>query len=108
MVQAFTHLAAFVEADRGGKFRLLEGNVHGEFAELVPDKKIVMRWRFASWPPGHYSVVTLDFTDRGSETELTLEAKGVPTSEEERMKEGWQRYYFDAIKQTFGYGARIY
>ncbi|KAL6486456.1 hypothetical protein MHYP_G00058480 [Metynnis hypsauchen] len=107
MVQAFTHLTALVEADRGGKFRLLEGNVYGEFAELVPDEKIVMRWRFAAWPAGHYSVVTLNFIDRGGETELTLEAKGVPTSEEERMKEGWQRYYFDAIKQTFGYGVRI-
>ncbi|XP_072553403.1 activator of 90 kDa heat shock protein ATPase homolog 1a [Salminus brasiliensis] len=108
MVQAFTHLAAFVDADRGGKFRLLEGNVHGEFAELVPNEKIVMRWRFSAWPAGHYSLVTLNFIDRGSETDLTLEAKGVPTSEEERMKEGWQRYYFDAIKQTFGYGVRIF
>uniref|UniRef100_A0A8B9H7S6 Activator of 90 kDa heat shock protein ATPase homolog 1 n=1 Tax=Astyanax mexicanus TaxID=7994 RepID=A0A8B9H7S6_ASTMX len=104
MVQAFTHLAAVVEGEREGKFRLMEGNVHGEFAELIPDQKIVMRWRFSSWPAGHYSVVTLNFTDQGSETELNLEAKGVPTNEEERMKEGWQRYYFDAIKQTFGYG----
>ncbi|XP_062857506.1 activator of 90 kDa heat shock protein ATPase homolog 1a [Trichomycterus rosablanca] len=107
MVQAFTHLAALVEGEKGGKFRLLEGNVHGVFAELVPDKKIVMRWRFATWPAGHYSTVTLNFTDRGSETELSLEAKEVPAAEEERMKEGWQRYYLDAIKQTFGYGARI-
>lgn len=35
MVQAFTHLAAFVDGFSGGKFRLLEGNVHGQFAELV-------------------------------------------------------------------------
>lgn len=57
--------------------------------------------------PGHFSTITLDFTDRRSETELSLEAKGVPSGEEDRMKEGWQRYYFDAIKQTFGYGAQI-
>ncbi|KAK2864392.1 hypothetical protein Q7C36_003546 [Tachysurus vachellii] len=107
MVQAFTHLTAHVDGVRGGRFCLLEGNVHGEFAELVPDQRIVMRWRFSSWPAGHFSTVTLDFTDRDSETEMSLEAKGVPSSEEERMKEGWQRYYFDAIKQTFGYEARI-
>ncbi|XP_060771743.1 activator of 90 kDa heat shock protein ATPase homolog 1a [Neoarius graeffei] len=107
MVQAFTHLAACVDGVRGGQFRLLEGNVHGEFAELVPNQKIVMRWRFSSWPAGHFSTITLDFTDRRSETELSLEAKGVPSGEEDRMKEGWQRYYFDAIKQTFGYGAQI-
>lgn len=56
---------------------------------------------------GHFATVTLDFTEQGSETELSLEVKGVPGGEEERMKEGWRRYYFDAIKQTFGYGARI-
>lgn len=56
---------------------------------------------------GHASTVTLNFVDRGNETELTVEARGVPSNEEERMKEGWQRYYFDAIKQTFGYGARL-
>ncbi|XP_076874030.1 activator of 90 kDa heat shock protein ATPase homolog 1-like [Brachyhypopomus gauderio] len=107
MVQAFTHLAAVVEGDRGGKFRLLEGNVHGEFVELIPDQMIQMKWRFSAWPAGHHSIVTLNFIDRGGETELTMTAAGVPSNEEDRMKEGWQRYYFDAVKQTFGYGVRI-
>lgn len=35
MVQAFTHAPASVDGERGGKFRLLEGNVFGEFTELV-------------------------------------------------------------------------
>lgn len=35
MVQAFTRSPATVEGERGGKFRLLEGNVFGEFTELV-------------------------------------------------------------------------
>lgn len=35
MVQAFTRLAALVEGNTGGNFRLLEGNVHGVFADLV-------------------------------------------------------------------------
>ncbi|KAK7133065.1 hypothetical protein R3I94_015073 [Phoxinus phoxinus] len=105
MVQAFTHLSAFVDGCSGGKFQILEGNVHGQFAELIPDQKIVMRWRFSSWPAGHAATVILNFVNQGSETELSLEARGVPSNEEERMKEGWQRYYFNAIKQTFGYGA---
>lgn len=40
MVEAFTHLAACVDGVRGGQFRLLEGNVHGEFAELVRTEKM--------------------------------------------------------------------
>ncbi|KAG7461209.1 hypothetical protein MATL_G00207730 [Megalops atlanticus] len=108
MTQAFTHAPAMVDGDRGGKFRLLDGNVCGEFQELVPDQKIVMRWRYKTWPCEHYANITLKFSDRGNETELEVECKGVPVSEEERTKQGWERYYFEAIKQTFGYGARLY
>lgn len=108
MVQAFTRASASVDGERGGKFRLLDGNVYGEFTELVPDEKIVMRWRFNNWPCEHYATISLSFVDRSSETELKVECRGVPDNEEERTKDGWKRYYFEAIKQTFGYGARLY
>lgn len=55
----------------------------------------------------HYATVTLTFTDKANETELKIECRGVPESEEERTRDGWQRYYCHAIKQTFGYGARL-
>lgn len=108
MVQVFTHSAAVVEGYKGGKFQLLDGNVNGEFTDLVPDEKIVMRWRFKTWPSEHYATITLNMKDRGDETELTLDCRGVPTAEEDRTKEGWKRYYFEAIKQTFGYGVRLF
>lgn len=57
---------------------------------------------------GHFATITLNFTDKGGETEVCLEGKGIPASEEERTKQGWQRYYFEGIKQTFGYGARLF
>lgn len=108
MVQAFTRCAATVEADKGGRFRLLDGNVYGEFTDLVPDEKIVMRWRFNNWPCEHYATISLTLLDCSSETELKVDFRGVPENEEERTKDGWQRYYFEAIKMTFGYGARLY
>ncbi|XP_061742765.1 activator of 90 kDa heat shock protein ATPase homolog 1-like [Nerophis ophidion] len=108
MTQAFTHAPAMVDAEKGGKFRLLDGNVLGEFTELVPDEKIVMKWRYNNWPCEHYATVTLHFGDRSSETELKVDCRGVPDNDEERTKDGWKRYYFEAIKQTFGYGARLF
>uniref|UniRef100_A0A8C8RZN0 Activator of 90 kDa heat shock protein ATPase homolog 1 n=1 Tax=Pelusios castaneus TaxID=367368 RepID=A0A8C8RZN0_9SAUR len=108
MVQAFTHAPAVLEADKGGKFYLLDGSVSGTFINLVPEKQIVMKWRFKSWPAGHFATFTLNFMDKGSETELRLEGKGIPTTEEERTRQGWQCYYFEGIKQTFGYGARLF
>lgn len=107
LVQAFTRSGAMVEGEKGGKFRLLNGNVNGEFLELVSEQKIVMKWRFNTWPCEHYATVTLTFTDKGNETELKVDCRGVPESEEERTRDGWQRYYCHAIKQTFGYGARL-
>ncbi|XP_020650038.2 activator of 90 kDa heat shock protein ATPase homolog 1 isoform X1 [Pogona vitticeps] len=108
MVQAFTHSPAVVEADKGGKFQLLDGTVTGEFTELISEKQIAMKWRFKSWPEGHFAMITLTFADKFGETEVHLEGRGIPASEEERTKEGWQRYYFEGIKQTFGYGARLF
>ncbi|XP_068607915.1 activator of 90 kDa heat shock protein ATPase homolog 1b [Brachionichthys hirsutus] len=108
MIQAFTNAPATVEAEKGGKFRLLDGNIIGEFTELLPDQKLVMKWRYNNWPCEHYATVTMTFLDRSSETELKVECRGVPDSEEERTQDGWKRYYFAAIKQTFGYGARLF
>uniref|UniRef100_A0A8C5QL24 Activator of 90 kDa heat shock protein ATPase homolog 1 n=1 Tax=Leptobrachium leishanense TaxID=445787 RepID=A0A8C5QL24_9ANUR len=107
LVQGFTHAPATLTAEKGGKFQLLGGNVSGEFIELDSEKRIVMSWRFKSWPTAHHATVALTLTDKGGETELVMEARGVPKSEEDRTKEGWKRYYFDGIKQTFGFGALL-
>ncbi|KAM4663972.1 activator of 90 kDa heat shock protein ATPase homolog 1 [Discoglossus pictus] len=107
LVQGFTHAPAIVNPEKGGKFQLLGGNVSGEFVEMEPEKHIIMSWRFKSWPAGHHASITLTFTDKGGETELRMEARGVPKNEEDRTKEGWKRYYFDAVKQTFGFGALL-
>ncbi|XP_042561756.1 activator of 90 kDa heat shock protein ATPase homolog 1b isoform X2 [Clupea harengus] len=108
MVQAFTHAPAVVEPEKGGKFHMIGGNVLGEFQELVPQQKIIMKWRYNSWPSEHYATITLTFSGREGETELNIECRSVPKSEEERTKEGWHRYYLQGIKQTFGYGTRLY
>lgn len=108
LVQAFTHAPAALEADRGGKFHMVDGNVTGEFTDLVPEKHIAMKWRFKSWPEGHFATITLTFIDKNGETELCMEGRGIPAPEEERTRQGWQRYYFEGIKQTFGYGARLF
>lgn len=54
-------------------------------------------------PSEHYAIVTLDLKDRGDVTELKLECREVPVREEDATREGWIRFYFQAIKQTFGY-----
>ena len=108
MVQAFTGVPAEMEAEKGGRFSLMHGNVAGEFVELVPGKKIVQRWRVKSWPDAHYSEVTLEFIEKEGVTELKLTQTGIPDSEFERTRDGWNINYWNRIKQVFGFGSNIF
>lgn len=103
MVQAFTKGPVKLEPKKAGKFELFDGNIHGEFVEVMPTK-IVQRWRCKQWPEGHYSDVTIDISEKNDHTELNLIQTGVPVSEEDAIKQNWERYYWDAIKRTFGFG----
>lgn len=105
LMRAFTNAPTQVDSTVGGKFSLFDGQITGEFIELIPNKKIVQKWRFKTWPQGHFSMVSINLKDKGDSTELTLKQSEIPSSEYEKTVEGWQRYYWEAIKRTFGFGA---
>jgi activator of HSP90 ATPase len=107
MVTAFTRAHVKMEATEGGKFELFNGNIVGQFEELVPGKKIVQQWRYKQWPEGHYSVVTFNINEKSDHTEVNLVQTGVPSGEVDVTKENWQRYYWDSMKRAFGFGAFI-
>ena len=56
---------------------------------------------------GHFSMVTMEIHEQEDQTELTLMQSEVPDDQYERTQEGWRRYYFECMKTTFGYGARL-
>ena len=53
----------------GGAFALFNDSVSGEFVKLVPDEKVIQKWRFSHWPKGkicflnrtHYDAMWTDF-----------------------------------------------
>uniref|UniRef100_A0A8C6S8K7 Activator of HSP90 ATPase activity 1 n=1 Tax=Neogobius melanostomus TaxID=47308 RepID=A0A8C6S8K7_9GOBI len=51
----------------------------------------------------HFATVILLFEDGGGETHLYVDIQGVPSGSEDSTREGWNRFYLQAIKQTFGY-----
>ncbi|PSN43263.1 Activator of 90 kDa heat shock protein ATPase 2 [Blattella germanica] len=71
----------------------------------VPHKKIVQQWRFKKWPAEHYSTVTFAIEQKDDHTEVKVVQTGVPESEAETTKENWERYYWEAMKRTFGFGS---
>ncbi|KAM6366853.1 activator of 90 kDa heat shock protein ATPase homolog 2-like isoform 2-T2 [Alca torda] len=52
LVQKFSKCPAVIEAEKGGKLLMFDGCVSGEYAELVPSQRIVLKWRCRSWPDG--------------------------------------------------------
>jgi activator of HSP90 ATPase len=107
MFVAFTHGSGQIEPKVGGKFHMFGGNVHGKILELDPPKKIVQDWRFKHWPEGHFSKVTFTIEEKQDSTKVKVHQSGVPASDQEKTREGWDQFYWDAMKRTFGFGSYI-
>lgn len=110
MIQIFTGGSAKMAdaAEANGTFELLGGSISGKFLEVVPFTKIVQEWRLKTWPAGHFSTVTITLKQTKEDTKLTLVQKAVPVKEIESTRQGWHRYYFEAMKRSFGFGAVLF
>jgi len=110
MIQIFTNSEAKMSdvAAEGVQFELLGGGISGKYLEVVPFTKIVQEWRLKSWPSGHFSKVELTISQTKEDTKLVLNQTGVPVKEVESTRAGWQRYYFEAMKRTFGFGSMLF
>lgn len=100
-----------VESDvkPGGRLQLFNGIVQGEYVEVEPTK-IVEKWRQRHWPAGHYSTVTLTLREIAAdgETELTLVQTSIPDSVFDSVEAGWKGHYWNSIRDTFGFGAKLF
>merc|ERR1712059_130354 len=99
---------AEVNLEVGSTFELLGGNISGKYTEVVPFTRIVQEWRLKSWPQGLHSSVTITIKQTKEDTKVTIAQTGVPAKEVESTREGWQRYYFHAMKRSFGFGASLF
>ncbi|TPP60525.1 Activator of 90 kDa heat shock protein ATPase 1, partial [Fasciola gigantica] len=108
LVQAFTRGDAVVEAIPDGKYSIFGGNVEGAFISLTPGKVIEMRWRKREWPEEHYSRLSLELSAFEGGTRLSLSQTGVPGYDLENTTNGWRSNFFAALKQTYGYGGRMF
>ncbi|KFP23517.1 Activator of 90 kDa heat shock protein ATPase 2, partial [Colius striatus] len=97
LVQKFSKCPAVIEAEKGGRLQMFDGSVSGEYTELVPSQRIVLKWRCRSWPEEHYAMVGLNFKAVGAQTEVQLECQGVPVSNEDGTRHCWKKQYFEEI-----------
>jgi len=81
----------------GGRYRVemhhKGGNVHsvfGTYQEIKPPEKIVFTWRWDGDTSHEDSIVTIEFRDLGSSTEVTLTHERLPNTEErDKHAQGW-------------------
>uniref|UniRef100_A0A0G4IAE6 Activator of Hsp90 ATPase homologue 1/2-like C-terminal domain-containing protein n=1 Tax=Chromera velia CCMP2878 TaxID=1169474 RepID=A0A0G4IAE6_9ALVE len=105
---------AEIQPEVGFKFSLFGGSITGENIELVPNEKIVQKWRFADWPDDCASTVVITFKPTGEESAVVeLCQTGVPEADKfdqggvvERVREGWQTNFWDRMEQMLGYPKR--
>lgn len=97
----FTGVTANINREVGGTFTAYDGFIEGVNVKLIPDKKIVQKWRGSDWEKGHYSVATFDLKDVDGGTELTFTQEDVPEEHYDHISKGWYDHYWNKIKNTF-------
>ncbi len=97
----FTGAKATIGRNVGDNFNVWDDWATGSNVEIVPDKKIVQRWRGSDWPGGHYSMVMFELKkiDRG--TRLDFTQTGIPEALYEEVARGWKEWYWKKLQVYF-------
>jgi uncharacterized protein YndB with AHSA1/START domain len=79
----------------GGSYRMTmktpgsEMSAYGKYREILPNRKIVYSWIWDT-PDTEENLVTVEFSDRGPESEIVLTVSGFTAPDEvESNQEGW-------------------
>jgi uncharacterized protein YndB with AHSA1/START domain len=89
--------SAKVDATEGGAFSYWDGDIHGVFTKLVPERRIEQDWYGHDNPTWKYRVIFTFETD-GEGTVVQLEYSGNILDEQKDIAD-WRDYYFEPIKK---------
>ena len=96
---SFTGERAEISREVGGGFSAYDGYIEGTNEELLPDGKIVQKWRSSDWPDGHFSKVTFELKRTAGGTRLSFTQSGVPEEDYQSKEEGWVESYWEKMKK---------
>jgi len=93
--EGIAHASVTVDPRVGGGFRIvMEGPTHGvvehlgEYLAIEPPSLLSFTW-ISKHTEHRPTVVTIEFHERGGETELVLTHRGLPPREVEGHRQGW-------------------
>jgi uncharacterized protein YndB with AHSA1/START domain len=99
---AFTGDEATVEPFVGGRHTAFRGYAEGTTLELSPGRRIVQTWRAKDFPEGSLdSRLEVTFEETLGGTMVTILHSEIPSGQGERYREGWVKFYLQALKLYF-------
>ena len=100
-----TNADAEIDPNVNGTFSIWNGYITGSTVELIPNIKIVQRWRTTDFPPGSdQSVVEVNLHETPIGVKLILKHYNIPDGQGNDYKKGWKEYYFKPMKRYFTKG----
>ena len=98
-IELWTGYKAVMDSNVDTEFSLWEGDITGKNLEIIDNKKIVQEWYFSG--KTEKSIVTINLFENKKGTQVELIHKNIPDEDYENITEGWNEYYFGAIKSFF-------
>ncbi|MEE4197325.1 MAG: SRPBCC domain-containing protein [Bacteroidales bacterium] len=98
-IELWSGYPARMDDQEGTEFSLWEGDISGKNLTIEPNKKIVQEWYFGEQK--NPSIVTLKIFEKKNGVQVELNHTNIPDEVYENITEGWNEYYFGALKDFF-------
>ena len=98
-IELWSGYPAQMEAKEGTEFSLFEGEIAGKNIKIIENQLLVQEWYFGDRP--EESIVTIDLKPHPLGTKVLLEHTNVPDDEANELADGWNEYYWGAIRSFF-------
>lgn len=98
-IELWSGYPANMEAKEGTEFSIFDGDISGRNISISENKQLVQEWYFGDMP--EQSIVTINLQSHQQGTKVNLEHTNVPDDDVAEFTEGWNEYYWGAIKEFF-------
>jgi len=98
-IELWSGYSAQMEAKENTEFSIFDGDISGRNISLIENKQLVQEWYFGDRP--EQSIVTINLQSHQMGTKVNLEHTNVPDDEVDDFTQGWNEYYWGAIKEFF-------
>jgi activator of HSP90 ATPase len=96
-IELWTGYPAKIEAKEDTEFELWGGDISGKNIRIEPNKLLVQQWYFDEQEAE--SIVTIKLHELNNAVSVELSHTNIPDEVYEEFANGWNEYYFGAIKE---------